>query len=70
MKLREGTMSWRGGHGDESCSIKSITSASAVISHWKANPFFKILAEPIVRAELPNLPDGSIFIYCQVGPRD
>ncbi|XP_070788233.1 thioredoxin domain-containing protein 17 [Pituophis catenifer annectens] len=29
-----------------------------------------VKAEPIVRAELPNMPDGSIFIYCQVGPRD
>uniref|UniRef100_A0A8D0BR29 Thioredoxin domain-containing protein 17 n=1 Tax=Salvator merianae TaxID=96440 RepID=A0A8D0BR29_SALMN len=28
-----------------------------------------VKAEPIVRAELPHLPDGSVFIYCQVGDR-
>ncbi|XP_061460740.1 thioredoxin domain-containing protein 17 [Rhineura floridana] len=28
-----------------------------------------VAAEPIVRAELPNLPEGSVFIYCQVGDR-
>ncbi|KAJ7308948.1 hypothetical protein JRQ81_008228 [Phrynocephalus forsythii] len=28
-----------------------------------------VKAEPIVRAELPNLPEGAVFIYCQVGDR-
>ncbi|XP_053130846.1 thioredoxin domain-containing protein 17 [Hemicordylus capensis] len=28
-----------------------------------------VKAEPIVRAELPNLPECSVFIYCQVGDR-
>ncbi|XP_063002538.1 thioredoxin domain-containing protein 17 [Elgaria multicarinata webbii] len=28
-----------------------------------------VKAEPIVRAELPHLPDGAVFIYCQVGER-
>ncbi|XP_078535459.1 thioredoxin domain-containing protein 17 [Lissotriton helveticus] len=26
-------------------------------------------AEPVIRAELQCLPEGSIFIYCQVGER-
>uniref|UniRef100_A0A8C4KD38 Thioredoxin domain-containing protein 17 n=1 Tax=Dromaius novaehollandiae TaxID=8790 RepID=A0A8C4KD38_DRONO len=26
-------------------------------------------AEPIVRNELHNMPDGSVFIYCLVGDR-
>ncbi|XP_067866478.1 thioredoxin domain-containing protein 17 [Heterodontus francisci] len=26
-------------------------------------------AEPIVRAELSKLPEGSVFIYCQTGDR-
>ncbi|MEE6468856.1 hypothetical protein FKM82_008399 [Ascaphus truei] len=26
-------------------------------------------AEPIVRGELESLPEGSVFIYCQVGER-
>ncbi|KAL8198683.1 UNVERIFIED_CONTAM: Thioredoxin domain-containing protein 17 [Gekko kuhli] len=28
-----------------------------------------VKAEPIVRAELPNMPEASVFIYCQVGDR-
>nr|XP_020657292.1 thioredoxin domain-containing protein 17 [Pogona vitticeps] len=28
-----------------------------------------VKAEPIGRAELQNLPDGAVFIYCQVGDR-
>ncbi|XP_075710369.1 thioredoxin domain-containing protein 17 isoform X2 [Rhinoderma darwinii] len=27
-------------------------------------------AEPVVRRTLAHLPEGSIFIYCQVGERD
>ncbi|XP_010222314.1 PREDICTED: thioredoxin domain-containing protein 17 [Tinamus guttatus] len=27
------------------------------------------LAEPIVRKELHNMPDGSVFIYCLVGDK-
>ncbi|XP_071994321.1 thioredoxin domain-containing protein 17 [Engystomops pustulosus] len=28
-----------------------------------------VRAEPIVRKALPHLPEGSVFIYCQVGER-
>ncbi|KAE8622713.1 hypothetical protein XENTR_v10005344 [Xenopus tropicalis] len=28
-----------------------------------------VKAEPVVRGELKNLPEGSVFIYCQVGER-
>ncbi|XP_069083089.1 thioredoxin domain-containing protein 17 isoform X2 [Pleurodeles waltl] len=28
-----------------------------------------VKAEPVIRAELKHLPEGSIFIYCQVGER-
>ncbi|KAG8450693.1 hypothetical protein GDO86_003100 [Hymenochirus boettgeri] len=28
-----------------------------------------VKAEPVVRGEMENLPEGSIFIYCQVGER-
>uniref|UniRef100_A0A3P8VZJ3 Thioredoxin domain-containing protein 17 n=1 Tax=Cynoglossus semilaevis TaxID=244447 RepID=A0A3P8VZJ3_CYNSE len=28
-----------------------------------------VKAEPVVRGEMSNLPDGSVFIYCQVGER-
>ncbi|XP_054857913.1 thioredoxin domain-containing protein 17 [Eublepharis macularius] len=28
-----------------------------------------VKAEPIVRAELLNMPEASVFIYCQVGDR-
>ncbi|XP_067394097.1 thioredoxin domain-containing protein 17 [Emydura macquarii macquarii] len=28
-----------------------------------------VSAEPVVRSELNNMPDGSVFIYCQVGDR-
>ncbi|XP_051891226.1 thioredoxin domain-containing protein 17 [Pristis pectinata] len=28
-----------------------------------------VTAEPIVRAELHKLPEGSVFIYCQTGAR-
>lgn len=28
-----------------------------------------VTAEPVVRKELTHLPEGSIFIYCQVGER-
>ncbi|XP_030632749.1 thioredoxin domain-containing protein 17 [Chanos chanos] len=28
-----------------------------------------VKAEPVVRGELNHLPDGSVFIYCQVGER-
>ncbi|XP_033027358.1 thioredoxin domain-containing protein 17 [Lacerta agilis] len=28
-----------------------------------------VTAEPIVRGELKYLPEGSVFIYCQVGER-
>ncbi|XP_066492422.1 thioredoxin domain-containing protein 17 [Tiliqua scincoides] len=28
-----------------------------------------VRAEPVVRAELPHLPEGSAFVYCQVGSR-
>lgn len=26
-------------------------------------------AEPVVRGEMSHLPEGSVFIYCQVGER-
>lgn len=26
-------------------------------------------AEPVVRGEMTHLPEGSVFIYCQVGER-
>uniref|UniRef100_A0A8D0G818 Thioredoxin domain-containing protein 17 n=1 Tax=Sphenodon punctatus TaxID=8508 RepID=A0A8D0G818_SPHPU len=26
-------------------------------------------AEPVVRTELHNMPEGSVFVYCQVGDR-
>lgn len=29
-----------------------------------------VKAEPIVRGEIAHLPEGSVFIYCQVGQRD
>ena len=32
--------------------------------------FHIIAAEPIVRGEISHLPEGSVFIYCQVGQRD
>ncbi|KAF3692621.1 Thioredoxin domain-containing protein 17 [Channa argus] len=28
-----------------------------------------VKAEPIVRGEMAHLPEGSVFIYCQVGER-
>ncbi|TNN01686.1 thioredoxin domain-containing protein 17 [Takifugu rubripes] len=28
-----------------------------------------VKAEPVVRGELKHLPEGSVFIYCQVGGR-
>ncbi|XP_053562270.1 thioredoxin domain-containing protein 17 [Bombina bombina] len=28
-----------------------------------------VKAEPVVRGELKNLPEGAVFIYCQVGER-
>ncbi|KAM4797004.1 thioredoxin domain-containing protein 17 [Rhinophrynus dorsalis] len=28
-----------------------------------------VKAEPVVRGELDSLPEGSVFIYCQVGER-
>ncbi|XP_069471133.1 thioredoxin domain-containing protein 17 [Ambystoma mexicanum] len=28
-----------------------------------------VTAEPVIRGELCHLPEGSIFIYCQVGER-
>ncbi|XP_019366558.1 PREDICTED: thioredoxin domain-containing protein 17 [Crocodylus porosus] len=28
-----------------------------------------VTAEPVIRSELHNMPEGSIFIYCQVGDR-
>lgn len=28
-----------------------------------------ISAEPVVRREMTHLPEGSVFIYCQVGER-
>ncbi|XP_075450539.1 thioredoxin domain-containing protein 17-like [Ascaphus truei] len=28
-----------------------------------------VIAEPIVRGELESLPEGSVFIYCQVGEK-
>ncbi|KAG8001923.1 thioredoxin domain-containing protein 17 [Larimichthys crocea] len=28
-----------------------------------------VKAEPVVRGELSHLPEGSVFIYCQVGER-
>ncbi|NP_001089800.1 thioredoxin domain containing 17 S homeolog [Xenopus laevis] len=28
-----------------------------------------VKAEPVVRGELKSLPEGSVFIYCQVGER-
>ncbi|KAM4701401.1 thioredoxin domain-containing protein 17 [Discoglossus pictus] len=28
-----------------------------------------VKAEPVVRGELDNLPEGAVFIYCQVGER-
>ncbi|KAM9117769.1 thioredoxin domain-containing protein 17 [Pangshura tecta] len=28
-----------------------------------------VTAEPVVRSELNSLPDGAVFIYCQVGDR-
>lgn len=30
---------------------------------------FTLPAEPVVRGELKHLPEGSVFIYCQVGER-
>ncbi|XP_042298384.1 thioredoxin domain-containing protein 17 [Sceloporus undulatus] len=29
-----------------------------------------VKAEPIVRSQLPQLPEGAVFIYCQVGQRE
>lgn len=31
--------------------------------------FGSLPAEPVVRGELKHLPEGSVFIYCQVGGR-
>lgn len=28
-----------------------------------------VKAEPVVRKQMKNLPEGSVFIYCQVGER-
>lgn len=48
-------------------SFKFIQTCSLNSSHQ----FFKccLSAEPVVRGEMSNLPDGSVFIYCQVGER-
>lgn len=48
----------------------TICSSCAIFfnSHLKLS-FLPSAAEPVVRGELSHLPEGSVFIYCQVGDR-
>ncbi|XP_028856858.1 thioredoxin domain-containing protein 17 [Denticeps clupeoides] len=62
---------------DEFCNAVSERRGKDIFAYFSGNKDEKgvswcpdcVRAEPVVRGELPHLPEGSVFIYCQVGER-
>ncbi|KAM8768461.1 thioredoxin domain-containing protein 17 [Acanthopagrus latus] len=65
-------------HGyDEFCKAVSDRKGKDIFAYFSGDKDAQgkswcpdcVTAEPVVRGEMTHLPEGSVFIYCQVGQR-
>ncbi|XP_032361252.1 thioredoxin domain-containing protein 17 [Etheostoma spectabile] len=62
---------------DEFCQAVSERKGKDIFAYFSGNKDAQgkswcpdcVKAEPVVRGEMAHLPEGSVFIYCQVGER-
>uniref|UniRef100_A0A8C4ZB85 Thioredoxin domain-containing protein 17 n=1 Tax=Gadus morhua TaxID=8049 RepID=A0A8C4ZB85_GADMO len=54
----------------EFCKAVSDRKGKDIFAYFSGNVIKMTTSEPTVRGEISHLPEGSVFIYCQVGQRD